>query len=67
MPMKVRWGKAVDADCSFSIEEMSDGSFTIASNKKELKQLMTSEADVVSYEKTGALPQRQRHSQRLGS
>jgi hypothetical protein len=67
MPMKVRWGKAVDADCSFFIDEMSDCSFTIASNKKELKQLITSDADVVSYENTGVLPQRQRHSQRLGS
>ena len=52
---KVSKVKAFDADSSFSIEGMDNGSFAIASNKKELKQLMTSDADVVYDEKKGKL------------
>ena len=54
-PKKVSKVKAFDADSSFSIEGMDNGSFAIASNKKELKQLMKSDADVVYYEKKGKL------------
>ena len=54
-PKKVSKVKAFDADSSFSIEGMDNGSFAIASNKKELKQLMKSAADVVYYEKKGKL------------
>ena len=54
-PKKVSKVKAFDADSSFSIEGMDNGSFAIASNKKELKQLMKSVADVVYYEKKGKL------------
>ena len=43
-PKKVSKVKAFDADSSFSIEGMDNGSFAIASNKKELKQLMKSDA-----------------------
>ena len=54
-PKKVSKVKAFDVDSSFSIEGMDNGSFAIASNKKELKQLMKSAADVVYYEKKGKL------------
>ena len=37
------------------MEGVDGGSFAIASNKKELKQLMKSDADVVYYEKKGKL------------
>ena len=52
---KVSKVKGVDADASFSIDGMDNGSFAIASSKKELKQLMTSEAAVVYDEKKGKL------------
>ena len=48
---KVSKVKGVDADASFSIDGMDNGSFAIASSKKELKQLMTSDAAVVYDEK----------------
>ena len=40
-------GAAVDPDCSLSMKATNCGSFVIASSKKELKQLMKSDADVV--------------------
>ena len=52
---KVSKVKGVDADASFSIDGMDNGSFAIASSKKELKQLMTSDAAVVYDEKKGRL------------
>ena len=54
-PKKVSKVKGVDADASFSIDGLDNGSFAIASNKKELKQLMKSDADVVYDEKKGKL------------
>ena len=47
--------KALDADASYSVEGADGGSFAIASNKKELKALMTSEADVVYDSSKGRL------------
>ena len=44
---KVAKGEAADPDASFSVEGTDDGTFAIASTKKELKQLMKSDADVV--------------------
>ena len=52
---KVSKVKAFDADSSFSIEGLDNGSFAIASSKKELKALMRSDADVVYDEKKGKL------------
>ena len=54
-PKKVSKVKGVDADASYSVEGVDAGSFAIASSKKELKQLMTSDADVVYDEKKGKL------------
>ena len=54
-PKKVSKVKAVDADSSFSIDGMDNGSFAIASNKKELKALMRSDAAVVYDETKGKL------------
>ena len=54
-PKKVSKVRGFDADASYSVEGVDDGSFAIASNKKELKQLMTSDADVVYDEKKGKL------------
>ena len=54
-PKKVSKVKAVDADASYSVEGADGGSFAIASSKKELKQLMTSDAAVVYDEKKGKL------------
>ena len=54
-PKKVSKVKGFDADSSWDIEGMDNGSFAIASSKKELKQLMTSDADVVYDEKKGKL------------
>ena len=44
---KVSKLKGVDADASYSVEGVDGGSFAVASSKKELKQLMKSDADVV--------------------
>ena len=52
---KVSKVKGVDADASFSIDGMDNGSFAIASSKKELKALMKSDAAVVYDEKKGKL------------
>ena len=52
---KVSKVKGVDADASYSVEGTDAGSFAIASNKKELKELMKSDADVVYDEKKGKL------------
>ena len=54
-PKKVSKVKGFDADASYSVEGTDGGSFAIASNKKDLKQLMTSDADVVYDEKKGKL------------
>lgn len=51
-PSKV---KAVDPDASYSVEGTDGGSFAIASTKKELKQLMKSDAEVVYDESKGKL------------
>ena len=52
---KVSKVKAVDPDANFSVEGADGGSFAIAASKKELKQLMKSDADVVYDEKSGKL------------
>ena len=52
---KVSKVKAVDPDASYSVEGTEGGSFAIASSKKELKQLMKSDADVVYDAKKGKL------------
>ena len=52
---KVSKVKAVDPDASYSVEGTNGGSFTIASNKKELKALMKSDADVVYDKSKGKL------------
>ena len=54
-PKKVSKVKGFEADASYSVEGVDAGSFAIASSKKELKQLMTSDADVVYDEKKGKL------------
>ena len=54
-PKKVSKVKGFDADASYSVEGVDAGSFAIASSKKELKQLMTSDADVVYDQKKGKL------------
>ena len=54
-PKKVSKVKGFDADASYSVEGADGGSFAIASNKKELKQLMKSDAAVVYDEKKGKL------------
>ena len=52
---KVAKGAAADPDTSFSVEGTDGGTFAIASSKKELKQLMKSNADVVYDERKGKL------------
>ena len=54
---KVAKVKAVDPDDSYSIKSIGGGggSFAIATSKKELKQLMKSDADVVYFEGKGQL------------
>ena len=52
---KVARGEAADPDASFSVEGTVGGTFAIASTKKELKQLMKSDADVVYDERKGKL------------
>ena len=54
-PKKVSKVKGVDPDSSFSIDGLDNGSFAIASSKKELKALMKSDAAVVYDEKKGKL------------
>ena len=52
---KVSKSAAADPDASFSVEGTDGGTFAIASSKKELKQLMKSNADVVYDERKGKL------------
>ena len=52
---KVSKGAAADPDASFSVEGTDGGTFAIASSKKELKQLIKSDADVVYDERKGKL------------
>jgi len=52
---KVSKDAAADPDASFSVEGTDGGTFAIASSKKELKQLMKSDADVVYDERKGKL------------
>ena len=47
--------KTLDADALILVDGTEGGSFAIASSKKELKQLMKSDADVVYDEKKGKL------------
>ena len=48
-------GAAAIPDASFGVEDTDGGTFAIASSKKELKQLMKSDADVVYDERKGKL------------
>ena len=52
---KVSKGAAADPDASFSVEGTDGGTFAIASSKKELKQLMKSDAGVVCDGRKGKL------------
>ena len=52
---KVTKVKAVDSDACYSVKGADGGSFAIASSKKELKQLMKSDAEVVYDESKGKL------------
>ena len=52
---KITQVKRLDADAIYSVEGTDGGSFAIASSKKQLKQLMNSEADVVYDESKGKL------------
>ena len=52
---KVSKVKAVDPEANYSVEGTDGGSFAIASTKKELKQLMKSDAEVVYDESKGKL------------
>ena len=47
--------KTLDADALILVDGVGDGSFAVASSKKELKQLMKSDADVVYDAKKGKL------------
>ena len=47
--------KSFDSDALIHVDGIEDGSFAVASSKKELKQLMKSDADVVYDEKKGKL------------
>ena len=47
--------KSLDADALIHVDGIEDGSFAVASSKKQLKQLMQSDADVVYDEKKGKL------------
>ena len=52
---KVSKLKAADPNASYSVDGTGGGSFASASNKKDLKQLMKSDAKVVYDEKIGKL------------
>ena len=54
-PKKPSKVKGVDADALIHVDGIEDGSFAVASSKKELKQLMKSDADVVYDETKGKL------------
>ncbi|AII43667.1 hypothetical protein KR100_09870 [Synechococcus sp. KORDI-100] len=47
--------KSLDPDALIHVDGIEDGSFAVASSKKELKALMKSDADVVYDEKKGKL------------
>ena len=55
MPWKVTKVKAVDPDARYSVKGTDGGSFVIANSKKELKQLMKSDAEVVYDKNKGKL------------
>jgi len=52
---KISKVKAFNPDASFTVGGTDGGTFAIASSKKELQQLMKSDADVVYGEKKGKL------------
>ena len=52
---KVSKSAGADPDASFSVEGIDGGTFAVASSKKELKQLMKSDANVVYDERKGKL------------
>ena len=52
---KVSKVKDFDPDASYSVKNINGGTFAIAHSKKELKQLMESDADVVYDESKGKL------------
>ena len=52
---KIAKCSAVDPGASFSVEAIDNGTCAIASSKKELKQLMKSDADVVYDQREGNL------------
>ncbi len=54
-PKKPVKKKALDADALIHVDGLEEGTFAIASSKKELKKLMKSDADVVYDEKKGKL------------
>ena len=54
-PHQVSTIKGFNPDDTFSLEGIDDGTFAIASSKKELKQLKKSDADVVYDQKKGKL------------
>ncbi len=54
-PHQVSTIKGVNPDDTFTLEGIDDGTFAIASSKKELKQLKKSDADVVYDERKGKL------------
>ena len=55
MAHKVTKFNAINSDTTFIIDGIDDGTFAIASSKKELKQLMKSDADLVYDQKKGKL------------
>ena len=54
-PHQVSTIKGFNPDDTFNLEGIDDGTFAIASSKKELKQLKKSDADVVYDERKGKL------------
>ena len=54
-PHQVSTIKGFNPDDTFSLEGIDDGTFAIASSKKELKQLKKSDADVIYDERKGKL------------
>ena len=54
-PHQVSTIKGFNPDDTFSLDGIDDGTFAIASSKKELKQLKKSDADVVYDERKGKL------------
>jgi hypothetical protein len=52
-PRKVSKIKAFDSDATWSVEGIENGTFAIASNKKELNARKMSDADVVVARQKG--------------